>query len=122
MDFLPKVKIEFNKRLKETKDLSDKVEELNALIDLKGMKAQGNQLTKLKVKDVVLLPPLENEQWPVEQEASNDAVADEDQKAEAPDKLEGKEVLGNLNEEKSVEIELDVNSNKSKPDGQINLF
>ncbi|MFL2570477.1 MAG: DNA gyrase/topoisomerase IV subunit A [Parvicellaceae bacterium] len=120
--YLPKVKIEFNKRLKETKDLSDKVEELNALIDLKGMKAQGNQLTKLKVKDVVLLPPLENEQWPVEQEVSNDAVADEDQKAEAPDKLEGKEVLGNLNEEKSVEIELDVNSNKSKPDGQINLF
>ena len=120
--YLPKVKIEFNKRLKETKDLSDKVEELNALIDLKGMKAQGNQLTKLKVKDVVLLPPLENEQWPVEQEVSNDAVADEDQKAEVPDKLEDKEVLGNLNEEKSVEIELDVNSNKSKPDGQINLF
>ena len=50
--YLPKVKIEFNKRLKETKDLPDKTEELNALIDVKGLKAQGNQLTKLKVKTI----------------------------------------------------------------------
>ena len=32
------------------------------------MKAQGNQLTKLKVKEIVLTQPLEGEEtWPVEE-------------------------------------------------------
>ena len=32
---------------------------MNELIDVKGLKAQGNQLTKLKVKSITLLPPEE---------------------------------------------------------------
>ena len=39
-DYKPKVNVSFNKRLKETKDLNDKVFELNDIID-EGEKAQG---------------------------------------------------------------------------------
>ena len=60
--FLPKVIIEYNKRLKETKDIPDKIEELNMVIEIKGLKAIGNQLTKLKVKEVSLLPTKEGEE------------------------------------------------------------
>ena len=44
----------------------DDEEEINLaeFIDIKGMKAQGNQLTKLKVKDVESLPKVEGEDWP----------------------------------------------------------
>ena len=62
----PKIKIVYNKRLKETKHLKDKVEEVNDIIDIKGLKAQGNQLTKLAVKDIELLATVEGEEWPVE--------------------------------------------------------
>jgi topoisomerase-4 subunit A len=62
--FNPRIKIEYNKRLRETKHLPDKEEVLNNLIDVKGLKAQGNQLTKLKIKEISLLPPKEDEAWP----------------------------------------------------------
>ena len=66
VDYMPKVKISFNKRLKETKDLEDKIVSLNEIIDVKGDKAQGNQLTKLKVKDVTLVDIIPGEEWPEE--------------------------------------------------------
>ena len=47
--FRPEVKIVYNKLLKETKNLPDNKMQLADLIEVKGMKAQGNQLTKLKV-------------------------------------------------------------------------
>ena len=62
----PKIKIVYNKRLKETKHLKDKVEVVNDIIDIKGLKAQGNQLTKLAVKDIELLATVDGEEWPVE--------------------------------------------------------
>jgi hypothetical protein len=62
--YIPRIQIEYNKRLKETKNLPDKVVELNEFIDVKGLKAQGNQLTKLKVKEITLLPTGEGEDWP----------------------------------------------------------
>ncbi|MFT7611602.1 MAG: topoisomerase-4 subunit A [Parvicellaceae bacterium] len=64
-DFLPKIKVVYNKHLKSTKHLPDKVEEVNDFIEIKGLKAQGNQLTKLKVKDVELMPMVAGEEWPV---------------------------------------------------------
>jgi topoisomerase-4 subunit A len=64
--FNPTINIEYNKRLKETKHLPDKQEILNHFIDVKGLKAQGNQLTKLKVKEITLLPAKEGEDWPNE--------------------------------------------------------
>jgi len=52
--FKPEVKIVYNKHLKATKNLPDTILDLSSFIDVKGMKAQGNQLTKLKVKEVIL--------------------------------------------------------------------
>lgn len=80
-DFNPRINIEFNKRLKETKNLPDKEESLKDFIDVKGMKAQGNQLTKLKVKEITLLPKVEGEDWPQEEEEEeiiNEETADDD--------------------------------------------
>lgn len=117
--YLPKVKIEFNKRLKETKDLEDKVENLNDLIDVKGMKAQGNQLTRLKVKEISLLPVVDGEEWPIEEPTDQEVVAISDDKLNKGTS----EVIGSVNEDKSVEIDLDVNVKKNtESDGQINLF
>ena len=61
----PEVRIIYNKLLKETKNLPDNIVPLTDFIDVKGMKAQGNQLTKLKVKEIVLTHPMEGkEPWP----------------------------------------------------------
>jgi topoisomerase-4 subunit A len=65
--YRPKIKIIYNKLLKETKNLPDNEIQLADFIDIKGMKAQGNQLTKLKVKEIVVVPQDEiEEQWPEE--------------------------------------------------------
>ncbi|MFM6945925.1 MAG: DNA gyrase/topoisomerase IV subunit A [Flavobacteriales bacterium] len=67
--YRPEAKIVFNKLLKETKNLPDQVLNLADLIDVKGMKAQGNQMTKMKVKEIVLTHPIDEgkEPWPNEQ-------------------------------------------------------
>ncbi len=64
--FKPEVKIVYNKHLKATKNLPDTILDLSSFIDVKGMKAQGNQLTKLKVKEVLLNHPIgaSTEPWP----------------------------------------------------------
>jgi type IV secretory pathway VirB10-like protein len=58
----------FNKQLKETKNLPDKIIQLHDFIEVKGMKAQGNQLTKYKVKEVLLNHDIQKgkEPWPDE--------------------------------------------------------
>lgn len=76
--FAPKVRVVYNKLLKETKNLPDNEMLLTELIDVKGMKAQGNQITKLKVKEIVLMHPIEgDEPWP-EDQALNLEVGDGD--------------------------------------------
>ena len=62
--YQPEITIVFNKQLKETKSLPDKVIYVHDLIDVKGMKAQGNQLTKYKVKEVNLNHDIQNEKTP----------------------------------------------------------
>jgi len=84
--FLPKINIEYNKRLKETKNLPDKIVELNDFIDVKGLKAQGNQLTKLKVKEITLLPTKEGEEWPITEETENSE--EETQEVESTEKAD----------------------------------
>ena len=125
--FIPRVKIEFNKRLKETKDIPDKTEELNNLIDVKGLKAMGNQLTKLKVKQVSLLPTKDGEEWPeIEENPKIEDPAEETDNNSA-DKNVSK-VIGTVNDEKPIEIELSLdkenvkNDKKEEPGEQINLF
>lgn len=72
--YRPEAKIVYNKLLKETKNLPDNVVNLADLIDVKGMKAQGNQMTKLKVKEIVLTHPIDEspEPWP-DQKVNADA-------------------------------------------------
>jgi len=142
----PKVNVSFNKRLKETKDLKDKVFELNKVIDVKGDKAQGNQLTKLKIKDIQLLPVSEEEKWPIETEeekvmveiedTENEEVVvpENDSSNETTDKKkvvdesqEDKEKIEvNTNSEGAVELEWEVddksNDKDLDDDGQMKIF
>lgn len=79
--FRPEARIVFNKLLKETKNLPDQVLNLADLIDIKGMKAQGNQMTKMKVKEIVLTHPIDEspEPWPAEEETEIEAQQTEDE-------------------------------------------
>ncbi len=66
--FRPEVRIVYNKLLRETKNLPDNVVNIADLIEVKGMKAQGNQMTKLKVKEIILTHEIDGgEPWPIEE-------------------------------------------------------
>jgi topoisomerase-4 subunit A len=71
--YRPEAKIVYNKLLKETKNLPDNVVNLADLIEIKGMKAQGNQMTKLKVKEIILTHPIDEspEPWPDQKPAES---------------------------------------------------
>lgn len=125
-DFNPRINIEFNKRLKETKNLPDKEEALKDFIDVKGMKAQGNQLTKLKVKEITLLPKVEGEDWPQEDEEEDiieDETMDDDSSTENENEndddvdadSEDKNSYGNDDNEDEDDLETS-NSNESEED------
>ncbi|MCH2225269.1 MAG: DNA gyrase/topoisomerase IV subunit A [Crocinitomicaceae bacterium] len=62
--YKPKIKVIYNKLLKATKNLPDTEIDMSDFIDVKGLKSQGNQITKLKVKEIVLSPQEEEEAWP----------------------------------------------------------
>ncbi|RFC55095.1 DNA gyrase/topoisomerase IV subunit A [Brumimicrobium aurantiacum] len=78
--YQPEVKIVYNKLLKATKHLPDRIERLDEFIDVKGMKSIGNQLEKLKTKEIQLTHPIEgNTPWPDEaEEEDNDDENDDD--------------------------------------------
>jgi topoisomerase-4 subunit A len=84
--YRPEAKIVFNKLLKETKNLPDQILNLADLIDVKGMKAQGNQMTKMKVKEIVLTHAIEEgkEPWPNEQSEEIIEELDPIEDAETP--------------------------------------
>ena len=79
--FRPEARIVFNKLLKETKNLPDQIFNLADLIDVKGMKAQGNQITKMKVKEIVLTHPIDEspEPWPQAEEIHDEVELLEDE-------------------------------------------
>ena len=102
--FKPEIKIIYNKHLKATKNLPDTILDLSTFIDVKGMKAQGNQLTKLKVKEVLLNHPIGKGDipWPDVEEAKSaidQEVAEEN--LDTPDKIANAE---SITVEKSVQI------------------
>lgn len=84
--YRPEAKIVFNKLLKETKNLPDQLLNLADLIDVKGMKAQGNQMTKMKVKEIVLTHPIDEgkEPWPNQQPEEITEELDPIEDAETP--------------------------------------
>ncbi len=66
--YRPEVRIVYNKLLRETKNLPDNLVNIADLIEVKGMKAQGNQMTKLKVKEIILTHEIDGgEPWPIEE-------------------------------------------------------
>ncbi len=88
--YKPKARIVYNKLLKATKNLPDTEVDLAEFIDVKGMKSQGNQMTKLKVKEIVLEHPIEgDEPWP--EEENEPVLSDSDDSDEGEDTSEGGE-------------------------------
>jgi len=109
--YRPNIKIIYNKLLKETKNLPDNEIQLADFIEIKGMKAQGNQLTKLKVKEIVLTQPLEGEEtWPVEEKPLK--LDDDDSDDEGDDGEEGSD---------GTTIEWDLTKDDEEED-QMKLF
>ncbi len=75
--FKPEIKIIYNKRLRETKNLPDSIVDLTEFIDVKGMKSQGNQLTKLKVKEIELTDTIQGSiPWPEEERKQVETVSE----------------------------------------------
>ena len=142
VDYQPKVKISFNKRLKETKDLNDKIVNINNIVDVKGDKAKGNQLTRLKVKEITLMDVMEDGNWPVEEEPVLITADEATDSIESNDTIEDKKVINqpvvdtisieeseelnvDTNSEGPVELEWDVDIDNDKAadeDGQMKIF
>jgi topoisomerase-4 subunit A len=85
--YQPEVKIVYNKLLKATKHLPDRIVRLDEFIDVKGMKSLGNQLEKMKVKEIELTHPIQGETpWPDEEESTKETeeeeIEDEDEDLE----------------------------------------
>ncbi|MFO0495273.1 MAG: DNA gyrase/topoisomerase IV subunit A [Flavobacteriia bacterium] len=110
--YRPLIRIIYNKLLKETKNLPDNELQIADFIDVKGMKAQGNQLTKLKVKEIVLTHAIEGEEpWP-EDEISVEPELDAE---------EGVEDEDTDNEGDGSTIEWDL-TKKDEDEDQMKLF
>lgn len=109
--YRPEVKIVYNKLLKETKNLPDNIMNLADMIEVKGMKAQGNQMTKLKVKEIVLTHPIDEgkEPWPQDEVA----VTTEDNDTEI-DTEEG--------DAPTVEWDLTKKPDEDEDEDQMKLF
>lgn len=104
--YKPQVKIVYNKLLKTTKNLPDTIIQLDEFIDVKGMKAQGNQITKLKVKEIVLTHEIDGgEPWPVEEVVE----------------VEDEEVLED-SEDASATVEWDISKKEGKDPDQASIF
>lgn len=111
--FRPKIKIIYNKLLKETKNLPDNEVEIADFIEVKGMKAQGNQLTKLKIKEVVLAHPIEGDiPWPEDEALDLDLDSDVD--SDDIDAVDG--------EAPTIEWDLSKPSENDDEDNQPTLF
>jgi topoisomerase-4 subunit A len=113
--FKPKFRVVYNKLLKATKNLPDTIINFDDFIDVKGMKSQGNQVTKLKVKEIVLDHPIEgsaDEMWP---ETTPKKEVDVDQNPENQP-IEAKE------DEVAKTVEWDLQKKEDEDPDQPKLF
>jgi topoisomerase-4 subunit A len=100
--YRPEVRVIYNKLLKETKNLPDNVINIADLIDVKGLKAQGNQVTKLRVKEITLTHEIDGgEAWP------EDA---------------GEVISESNSEESALTVEWDLEQKPDDESNQPNLF
>lgn len=110
--YKPVIRIVFNKHLKATKNLPDKMEFLDELIDVKGMKSQGNQVTKLKVKEITLEHDIDGgEPWPEDVKPENPELDTDDN--QDGDEASNSEEVAPVKDEGPVEVEWDM----EKPSG-----
>jgi topoisomerase-4 subunit A len=110
----PTVRIVYNKQLKATKSLPDKLVRLDEFIDIKGMTAQGNQLEKLKVKEILLeQPPESDNPSPEGEDGTGDSGADNTPTIEKDIEPEGSEV--ETNEPKNDPSSEEKNTEKLRP-------
>lgn len=106
--YKPVFRVVYNKLLKATKNLPDTLIEFSDFIDVKGMKAQGNQVTKLQVKEIVLEGTIEGEEpWPEEEKVQGEVEIDSNDTDDGDD-------------EGSITMEWDLNDDDE--DGQGSLF
>jgi len=106
-DWIPRAEVVFSKE--RGKDPKDNLEiSLNEFIAIKGIKAQGNQLTTDKVKQINLLDALPYEA-PEEIHADELEVIDE-------------ETVTTNDDEKAVTKDLDIDDSEIDDKGQITLF
>jgi len=107
--FRPEIRIVYNKLLKQTKNLPDNVVNIADMIEIKGMKAQGNQVTKLKVKEIVLTHEIDGgEPWP------------EDVVEEVP-QVDSEDDMGEETEDNTFEWDV-TDPESEEDDGQAKLF
>jgi topoisomerase-4 subunit A len=112
--YKPRFRVVFNKLLKATKNLPDEVIEFEEFIDIKGMKAQGNQITKMKVKEIIADHAIEGEEpWP------------EPEKEETPEideVLENSETDAGSDDDQPQKMEWDVSKEEDEDSDQAKLF
>lgn len=114
--YKPRFRVIYNKLLKATKNLPDTIIEFEDFIDVKGMKAQGNQITKLKVKEIVLDHDIEgDEPWP-KPEYEEKPSQDDSEEEEEEETFEGEE------DEKPKKIEWDISKKDGDDPDQAKLF
>jgi topoisomerase-4 subunit A len=116
--YRPNVRIVYNKLLKETKNLPDNEINIADFIEIKGMKAQGNQLTKLKVKEIVLTHAIEgSDPWPDEIQEVEDPDAETQDGEEGTDSAEE-----NLDDGVPDGTTVEWDLTKKDDDDQMTLF
>jgi topoisomerase-4 subunit A len=109
--YKPRVRVVYNKLLKATKNLPDTIIEMDEFIDVKGMKSLGNQITKLKVKEIVLDHDIEGDiPWP------------EPEKPEPPAEDVETDESENDSEEKPTTMEWDLSKKEDEDKDQGKLF
>ena len=113
--YKPRVRVIYNKLLKATKKLPDTIIEFDEFIDVKGMKAQGNQITKMKVKEIILDHAVDgDEPWP-EQEKEEASSAED-----SIEDIEATEV--GTDDESPQKMEWDVSKEEDEDPNQEKLF
>lgn len=118
--YRPNVRIIYNKLLKETKNLPDNEVNIADFIDVKGMKAQGNQLTKLKVKEIVLTHSIEGEEEPWPEDA--ESLTEENMDAAVEDGVESDENDSDSSEGSEGGNTVEWDFTKKDEDDQMTLF
>jgi topoisomerase-4 subunit A len=104
--YKPSATIVYNKLLKATKHLPDKDVRLDEFIDVKGMKSQGNQLTKLKIKEIILTEGEEvNLPWPEAETNDNSEEKEAKDEVDSSQDTSAEKLADELNQDKKEEEE-----------------